>query len=476
MARIIPQGKVVTYTNFFYNGPSIEALRYLSPNTLVFMNITEDFNIIPDEIYNMKSINTLIIRNCGLRHLPNKISQLNLIQIDLSNNNFTEIPKILLQIPSLLTINLDMNSISCLDLSLDYGNIQISLQNQQVHELPLTGKFINLYAQTATNYNIIYGNNDNFTIGPSPSFLNENSSTVVNCCRSVIDYTHRGDRLLNSSLRTKQLPFEFVSLANSIYNGKSFTKPLPIGSYLFRGIDPDIITNYIVGATVHDYGFSSFSFSLEVARSFSDHILLWNINSPNINGIYFDKHLGLSYYDEKEFLVGPGLKFVITDIIEYLDKYYYIIEFTEYELNYYNNLHYYNITDLVTNLLNMSSPYDGVILNKILILQSQYDNINECNVRFKLQGISFLHSKNLYIDIYYKILQSIIVDKNISFVNYDSSLYIPGNITLIVKNQPPISNGNLHGLYSLLKSRELVSWIGFDKINHHISYIDSSLL
>lgn len=84
-------------------------------------------------------------------------------------------------------------------------------------------------------------------------------------------------------------------------------------TYITISRNKDILTNVNVGDTIVDMGFSSFSFSINIAKNFSKHILILSC-SDGIHGCYFDLKYNTSKFNEEEILLGPGLHIRVNKI------------------------------------------------------------------------------------------------------------------------------------------------------------------
>lgn len=77
--------------------------------TIQELDIYGDASSIPDKISDYKNLNTLLALNGTISEIPTSITKLTRINVD--NNNFQEFPMILLQMPSLSSIEINRNKI-----------------------------------------------------------------------------------------------------------------------------------------------------------------------------------------------------------------------------------------------------------------------------------------------------------------------------------------------------------------------------
>jgi len=147
---------------------------------------------------------------------------------------------------------------------------------------------------------------------------------MVKCCRAAWHYTTTWDRVINNALRTGgKMPSVGVQLFTVLLRAQEEAQkhPLPSGTLLYRGVFPrkgQFVDDIKVGDLITDPGFSSFSFSFDVARFFSGNTSVSCIfkieTEPGLSGIHFGRygvHVG-----EEEILLGPGLQLRVQDIKE----------------------------------------------------------------------------------------------------------------------------------------------------------------
>lgn len=151
-----------------------------------------------------------------------------------------------------------------------------------------------------------------------PQWVESAVSRIKQCCNESIFYTHHGNVILNSELRSGHIPNFLRFLYDSMINGQISVKGSLISNdklHLYRGIQPEYVENLVPGDIVHDDGFSSFTISPEIAVMFS------NLTNPYIIDIEYDGnalflgHKDLSYHSgEKEFVIGPQTSLEIIKI------------------------------------------------------------------------------------------------------------------------------------------------------------------
>jgi len=88
--------------------------------------------IFPSNIYQMNNVTILQLRNCNIVDLPNWLNQLTkLTDLDLSENNFTQIPPVVYQCVNLQRLILNLNSIT--DISNNIFNLSKLRELEVIH-------------------------------------------------------------------------------------------------------------------------------------------------------------------------------------------------------------------------------------------------------------------------------------------------------------------------------------------------------
>lgn len=394
-----------------------------------------DFNNLsrlPIDIVHLKNLKYLSLSSNNFTNVPfvfdideNIIGTIfdSLIYLNLSNNKIWDGTEAFVNFKSLKFLNLKNNNLSKFCCLKDMKNLNvINLKKNLFSKLPpnilpdglLEIKIDVEYEPLDVQLKYIKFNKINF--GPSHSWKNFVSTKILSDYPLVLRYTRRGDELLNKSLRSKfnVLPNILEPLYFTLIGAQKLTVQYPLNSkmLIFRGLENTFAKNIIPGMILEDKGFSSFTFSLNTALFFSDkdnsHVLVLE-TSDNILGVYLDSRYKTSFFDENEFVLGPGCKFYI-DNIEIMNgiKFYYchVIDQISGNPHVYNLLSYFQrlilfmkndqshsryilITDSITGLKIMitnidtseSIIYDGT--NRIFTLAYVINNYNKILENFE---------------------------------------------------------------------------------------------
>lgn len=369
-----------------YHLPTLPTLRNLT--NILFANIDLRDGL-PIEVYQCKKLRYLTCYRCQLSFLDESIKYLPLESVDISQNEFRIFPYVLLSNPNIIDIDISYNYIEELDDSYDYKSIVIDLKGQYINKIPSKGGiFENIEAQYAEIDTIL--NNNNYTIGPSNNWINRNSENVRRCCSIAKIYTHRGDRALNTCLRKQVLPPELVAFYDTMIEAQENMEFLPYPMVVFRGIREDFAQHLNINTILVDYGFSSFSFSIKVAESFTKNsILIWPIKEE-VKGIVLNPHFGMSHYDEKEVVFGPGLKVKVSNIIRSGKYTYYILDYVGYETVSYKSIDNKEKFGKIFSIMK-ENPTGGIIINDKFYLNTYANRFENLIVEFYRSGISALN-------------------------------------------------------------------------------------
>lgn len=451
----------IMYENSLELGPDIKLLPTINPKRLFFKNIDLSEGI-PSEVFLCFMCETLVINYCNLSSLDPRIKNMKLVSLDLSNNNFVEFPKILSSMPTLNQVVLDDNYITSLPLILDKPK-NISVANQTIEEYPHGDSRITDGYFLKANILDVLSNPGINIIGFNHDWMHNMGEKLSKCCTKIIQYTYRGDRLLNASLRSNKLYEETKNLYNTLLYSQSVCGNLPIGGVLFRGINKSIIENIMVGDMITDYGFSSFSLSKNIASDFSKHILVYKIED-NITGVPFSKKHGLSYYNEMEIAIGPNVKFQITGKIT-IDAitYYFVKRIPSDFIFYFPD----SLSKRINFLKDIMSAYDGIIIKNKFHMSIPND-ISGLYQLYNSKGVTMFttnnddHENNDEYEFFYHILLGLISESTITAVT--------GNIPLLLEYSKThddiifINNSNTHSyihsdlIMSALATEKYIAW------------------
>lgn len=469
---------VITPENF---DKGLQKLLRTDPISVKFIKCDLEGGL-PGEIFFCFNLKHLIIDSCNYYDVEQRISTLKLESIELINNNIINFPEILLKIKTLKNIILDDNNITTMDNTLNYRDINIYLGGQYIRKIPTTGVFMNVMALTADINHIIYSGKDNYILGPNDEWLDINASRLNDCCLAATNYTYKGDRILNGCLRQNFLLDELRPFCESLLNAKVKSLSIPFETLLFRGIEKKHIDRLRTGETIIDLGFSSFTFSQHIARSFSTHIIILPIKD-NIKGVSFSFKHNQSRYNEREILLGPNLNIRIMDIKQF-DKFtYYICDYmyddNSVDLKINNN----TITSIIANrysdiLEELNTMEEVLVVHNVILFNNNYvkESLVKGENEFKKNGIAALGDNDN--NLYYLLLLNLIVSfneptyfyVNCNFQELKSHDTLPQIFIDDGKQYGNLVNIKTDDISDFMRNKSLVSWT--DKFGniHDVSY------
>lgn len=144
------------------------------------------------------------------------------------------------------------------------------------------------------------------------------SDHAFQCCGDVIFYTHKGNEILNTTMRKGYVPDLFENVYNQLLRGQvSVNGATETGNklHLYRGVEDIYMKDLNVGDIIYDNGFSSFSSDINIALNFSKGKTAYIINVEyDDNALFFGDKRITYYFTEQEFLIGPQTSLLINSI------------------------------------------------------------------------------------------------------------------------------------------------------------------